>query len=86
MSTMAGNNLRGKVLTLYKTILRTGRQWKATNPADTQEERGFIVREAQALFRQNKSIQDTSEIAQRIQEAEARLEIGDILFYLFQEN
>ncbi len=48
--------IRSEVLSLYKTILRTGRRWVALNPQDTVEESSYIISEAKELFRQNKHV------------------------------
>jgi len=53
MSTIA---LRQKVLSLYKTALKLGRTWVATDPGETLKEREYIVHEAQTLFRKNKHV------------------------------
>lgn len=49
------------------------------NPAATDEERAYIRAEAQRLFRANKALTSERDIAQCLREAEARLEIGEVL-------
>lgn len=70
--------LRRQVLSLYRQILRVGRRWEACDPAHTQEERAYILEEAQKLFRANQHLQDPSEIKERLVEGESRLEIGKL--------
>eukprot|EP00051_Salpingoeca_urceolata_P035267 m.28996 g.28996 ORF g.28996 m.28996 type:complete len:115 (-) comp8999_c0_seq1:170-514(-) len=70
---MAG---RAEALSLYRRILRTGRHWKATDPAKTVEERNYIASEARKLFKQNAQISDAETIADCLKEGEARLEIA----------
>ena len=63
-----------KVLSLYKRILRTGKNWEEIggNPEDSQ----FILTEARDLFHKNKDIQDNEKIETKIFEGESRLELA----------
>ena len=44
---------RSTVLQLYRNILRTGQQWQAAVPENTDEEQKYIKEEARKLFKQN---------------------------------
>ncbi|XP_045134098.1 LYR motif-containing protein 1-like isoform X2 [Portunus trituberculatus] len=68
--------LRRQVVSVYRHILRAGRRWEALEPAHTQEERQYILTEAQALFRANQHLTDPAAIRERLVEAESRLEIA----------
>lgn len=48
---------RSKVLSLYRSILRTARTWQGG-----QAEQQYIQQEARTLFKQNKHLQDPEEI------------------------
>lgn len=52
---------RTKVLSLYKQILRLGKNWtsKEGSAADTENERNYVINEARRLFRQNSSVSKT---------------------------
>uniref|UniRef100_A0A914WID5 Complex 1 LYR protein domain-containing protein n=1 Tax=Plectus sambesii TaxID=2011161 RepID=A0A914WID5_9BILA len=68
---------RARVLSLYRSILRLGRNWtSAEGPQQTKEQRDYILREARELFRKNKQLSDPAEIDLRIQEAQARVDIA----------
>ncbi|CAD5208344.1 unnamed protein product [Bursaphelenchus xylophilus] len=67
---------RIRVLTLFKKILRTGRNWEAKIPEKTTEERKYIREEAFSKFKENKEVKDPEKIKNLIEEAEKRLEIG----------
>jgi len=49
-------SLRQEVLALYRRIHRLSRTWKATNAAETNDEKAYIKDEARSLFRQNKHV------------------------------
>ncbi|KAK2180506.1 hypothetical protein NP493_440g03035 [Ridgeia piscesae] len=69
-------SLRQEVLALYRRIHRLSRTWKATNAAETNDEKAYIKDEARSLFRQNKHLKDDSEIHQCVKEGEARVELA----------
>jgi len=50
------SSLRQRVLSLYRTALRLGRTWVASDPQETQIERDYIIQEARTLFRKNKHV------------------------------
>jgi len=54
--TMTAIALRQKVLSLYRTVLRLGRTWVASDPRQTETERDYIVHEARTLFRKNRHV------------------------------
>ena len=74
---VSGGPVRSNVLSLYKKCLRLSQTWQATNPSQTIVEKNYIKDETVRLFRGNKSISDTSEIAERVREAEARLTMAE---------
>lgn len=76
---MAVNPLRKEVLSLYKRILKFGRSWVASNPSISSQEKDYILSEARFWFRRNGWISDTQLIKEHLQEAEARLEMGNRL-------
>ena len=52
---------RREVLRLFKTIMRLGQRWEASNPIETRVEREYIVEEARlaeevTFFLQNSSL------------------------------
>ena len=55
---MTTSSLRERVLSLYRTALRLGRTWVASDPHETQKERDYIVQEARTLFRKNKHVNE----------------------------
>jgi hypothetical protein len=59
-----------KALSLYKSILRTGRKWPEP------EERDYIKTEAKTLFRANRGLKSQEAIDRKLFEAEARLELA----------
>jgi len=67
---------RNEVLSIYRRILRLSRTWESKDPATNATDREYIRNEAKTLFRQNKNLQDSEAIKDRIREAEARLAIG----------
>ncbi|GMH33316.1 hypothetical protein BSKO_01150 [Bryopsis sp. KO-2023] len=67
----ASVNTAARVLSLYRTILRTGRTWSGP-----QSEKDYIREEAQRLFRSNKHLVSVEEIEKKIFEASSRLELG----------
>ncbi|GAB1599392.1 LYR motif-containing protein 1-like [Argonauta hians] len=69
---------RSTVLTLYRQILRMSKEWQSLsgNIQHTQEERRYILDEARTLFRANKNVTNSVEIAEHIREAEARVAIA----------
>lgn len=69
--------LRSQVLGLYARILRLGRTWEAQNYNETVVERNYIRDEAKTLFRTNKNIKSSLEIAERLKEGEARLVMAE---------
>lgn len=66
--------LRTQVLSLYKTILKTGKSWQGM-----PEESQYIMEEAKSLFRLNKNLTDKEQIKEKIFEASSRLELGNSL-------
>ncbi|KAF6259999.1 complex 1 protein-domain-containing protein [Scenedesmus sp. NREL 46B-D3] len=62
---------RSRVLSLYRTILRTGRSWQGP-----QEEREYIRQEARAVFRQHKHLASPAEIEAKLVEGRDRLDIA----------
>ncbi|WIA19741.1 hypothetical protein OEZ85_005661 [Tetradesmus obliquus] len=62
---------RSRVLSLYRTILRTGRQWQGP-----QEEREYIRQEARAAFRQHKDVTSAAEIEAKLAAGKDRLDIA----------
>ena len=75
------SNLRQRVLSLYKRLLRTGQKWEAKNPEETNLERKYIKEETIRLFRENQYVDNEDKILEHIKEGEARLEIGMNLFF-----
>lgn len=70
--------LRRQVVSLYRQIIRIGHRWEAKDPANTQEERTYILEEARQLFKANQHLQDPKQISERLAEGESRLEIGKL--------
>ncbi|XP_013788891.1 LYR motif-containing protein 1-like isoform X2 [Limulus polyphemus] len=70
--------LRREVLSLYKNILRTGKNWEAASgkPQHTESERKYIINEAKELFRKNKNLKNEEEIKSRLMEADSRLQMA----------
>lgn len=62
---------RSRVLSLYKRILQTGKNWEGT-----AEDAQYIQKEAKKLFRRNSNLNDQKQIEEKIFEAETRLELG----------
>ncbi|KAE9420184.1 hypothetical protein Angca_005624, partial [Angiostrongylus cantonensis] len=62
-----------RVLTLYKKILRLGKNWKAKDPERTLKESEDILHEAKQTFRENLKVTDPKRIAELILFAERRL-------------
>lgn len=62
---------RERVLSLYRYILKSCKNWKAVH------EREMIESEAKALFRYNRSIEDEEEIDAKIFEAETRIGLAE---------
>ena len=73
------STFRRETLNLYKKILRIGRSWNAVNPNNTQDERNYILNETRHRFLANKNVQNTQAIKDHLQEAEARLEMGNVI-------
>lgn len=66
---------RSRVLSLYRQILRTARDWRsAANNAEAEKQ--YIREEARRLFKANKHLTDAKQVQLKIDEAEARLQIG----------
>ena len=57
--------------------LRTGDIFQASNPAETIVERNYIRDETKKIFRMNKPITASTEIQERVREAEARLAMAE---------
>jgi hypothetical protein len=55
-------SMKGEVLSLYRRIFRTARQWKAisANDQDSSQEQSFIKKEARYLFHKNKNVITTT--------------------------
>jgi len=68
---MAGT--RREVLRLYKSILRLGQKWEATDLIETRVEREYIADEARTLFRRNAHLRGEDLVRERMKEAETRL-------------
>ncbi|GAQ85561.1 hypothetical protein KFL_002410120 [Klebsormidium nitens] len=66
---MGSPALRSQALSLYRRILRAARTWPGP-----QEEVNYIRNEAQSTFRQNRALDDATEIGKQIEEGEHRLE------------
>ncbi|KJH53161.1 EF hand [Dictyocaulus viviparus] len=64
---------RTRVLTLYKEILRLGKNWNARDTERTLKERDDILNEARQTFRENAQVTDSKRIADLILFAERRL-------------
>lgn len=58
---------------MYKTIMRLGQRWEASNPIETRVEREYIADEARELFRRNAQLSGEALVRERIKEAETRL-------------
>ncbi len=56
---------------MYKQILELARKWSGP-----LEEKNYIVKEAQTLFRQNKNITSPESIEEKIFEASSRMELA----------
>ena len=71
-------SMKGEVLSLYRRIFRTARQWKAisANDQDSSLEQSYIKKEARYLFHKNKNVESEEEIRMHLKEAEARLELA----------
>jgi len=63
---------RTRVLTTYKKLLRLGQTWQAKVPKETIVEQNYIQQETKKLFRENMPIKSSTEILERLREAEAR--------------
>lgn len=63
--------LRGRVLSLYRSILRAGRDWTGT-----RAEKDYIQSEARRQVRENRNVSDMHEIQRLLFEADARLTTG----------
>jgi|EP01047_Picozoa_sp_COSAG01_P076729 hypothetical protein len=59
-----------RVLRLYRQLLCAGRTWPV------YEERKYIARETQRLFRQNRGLRDEAQIEAKIFEATSRWELA----------
>lgn len=82
---MAGSSsLKRQTLSLYKKILQVGRSWNAVNPNNTEEERKYILNETKHWFLVNRNVQGPQTIKDHLQEAEARLEMGNVLLLSFK--
>lgn len=66
---------RPRVLSLYRQILRTARDWQSA-ANNVNAEKQYIREEARRLFKANKHLSDTKQVQLKIGEAEARLHIG----------
>ncbi|CAG5135815.1 unnamed protein product [Candidula unifasciata] len=66
---------RYQVLSLYKQILRLAKSWTASSGQlrDTEQERTYIIAEAQVLFRKNMHETNEERIKEYIREAETRI-------------
>eukprot|EP01104_Vermistella_antarctica_P018700 TRINITY_DN7025_c0_g1_i1.p2 TRINITY_DN7025_c0_g1~~TRINITY_DN7025_c0_g1_i1.p2 ORF type:complete len:119 (+),score=27.13 TRINITY_DN7025_c0_g1_i1:627-983(+) len=62
---------RARVLSLYRTALRKGKNWPGP-----PKEAVYIRTEAQRLFRRNRPITDASMIETKVFEAESRIELA----------
>ncbi len=73
-STMAFSILptRNRVLATYKKLLRLSQTWEAKVPKETIVEQNYIRQETKKLFRENMLISDSTEIMERLREADAR--------------
>lgn len=71
-------NRRQEVLSLYKQILRVGKNWSAKSGSaeDTKLEREYIIKETRMQFRDNKSLGDDIVVDKYIAEARSRLTIA----------
>uniref|UniRef100_A0AC34PX68 Complex 1 LYR protein domain-containing protein n=1 Tax=Panagrolaimus sp. JU765 TaxID=591449 RepID=A0AC34PX68_9BILA len=67
---------RQQVLALYRKIIKIGKTWEATNPAETEIERKYILETTREKFRQNKSEKDPEEILKFLNETEKRILIA----------
>ena len=74
---MGSNPIRVEVLSLYRRLLRLSRTWRATDPNETATERQFIADETKTLFRQNRHVQNESQIVEHMREAEARMTMAE---------
>lgn len=70
---MKMSGTKREVLRLYKTIMRLGQRWEASNPIETRVEREYIADEARELFRRNAQLSGEALVRERIKEAETRL-------------
>src|SRR5690625_129045 len=64
-------NTSSKALSLYRQILRTGKNWKGS-----ETEREYIFEEAHKLFRKNKNETNQKEIEALIFEGQTRMELA----------
>ncbi|XP_076365988.1 LYR motif-containing protein 1-like [Tachypleus tridentatus] len=70
--------LRREVLSLYKRILRTGKNWEAVsgNSQHPELEGKYIINETKELFHKNKNLKNEEEIKSRLMEADSRLQMA----------
>jgi hypothetical protein len=62
---------RVQILSLYKKILRLSKTWKGP-----QEHKTFIRSEARELFGMNRNLVSPTDIAEKIEEAELRIQLA----------
>ncbi len=74
---MTPTALRPQVLSLYRRLMRLGRNWEASNPLNTQTEKDYILGECRRLFRENRWITSKAEVSEHIREAEARATMAE---------
>lgn len=62
---------------VYRQIFQLARSWRAVEESETTVERAYIRDEARRLFRKNKNLTDAEEVKVCLEEAKARVELGE---------